>query len=80
MTHAEIKEKIQEFLRDLVDDEELVIEDETAAKDVDGWDSLAQLQLIAMLEDEFSIKFTLGEINGLKNVGEMCECILKHMA
>lgn len=78
MTHAEIRNKIQEILRDLVDDEELILEDGTTAKDVDGWDSLVHLQLIAMLEDEFSVKFTLGEINSFKNVGEMSEGILKH--
>ena len=44
-----------------MDDEGLINEGSTTAKDVDGWDFLTHLQLVAMLENEFSIKFTLGK-------------------
>lgn len=78
MTKNEVMIKIKEILNDLFDDEFDVTEN-TVADDVDGWDSLAHLQVISAMESEFNIHFTLGEINNFANVGEMADSIVKHL-
>lgn len=45
---------------------------EMNAKDVDGWDSLNHMALIAATEKHFGIKFTFKEIMKMKNVEDMC--------
>ncbi|MDR1600388.1 MAG: acyl carrier protein, partial [Oscillospiraceae bacterium] len=45
--------------------------DATTAKDVADWDSLAHMNLIVAIEEEFGMRFTMGEVTGMKNVGEM---------
>jgi acyl carrier protein len=45
--------------------------DATTAPDVLGWDSLTHINLIIEIEEEFDLKFTVDDIVGLKNVGEM---------
>lgn len=67
----EIKERLQEIFRDVFDDEELEIREEMSAKDIEDWDSLAQINLIIAIEKEFGVKFNLEEVSKLKNIGEM---------
>jgi len=71
------KERLQEVFRDVFDDEEIVITDETTADDIEEWDSLAQVQLVVAVEDEFKVKFNIIETIKLKNVGEFIALIDK---
>ena len=80
MEKEQVMNKLTEIFRELFESEELMLTDETTAKDIDGWDSLSHLQLMHSVEAEFKIRFTLGEINNFKNVGEMCGCIIKHLS
>lgn len=76
MTNTEIIEQLQVIFRDILDNEEIVLKNITAARDVEEWDSLAQIQLIVEIEKHFSIKFTSKEIFEWKNIGEMIDNIL----
>lgn len=75
MRKEEILAKVNEIFREAFDDETLVIQDETTAADVEGWDSLRHVTLIETIEDEFDMRFTMLEVNGMKNVGEMIDII-----
>ena len=76
MDNEKILERLTPIFQDIFDDDELVITAETSAKDIEDWDSFAQIRLIAAMEKEFKIKFILSELQALKNVGEMAELIL----
>lgn len=80
MTRAEIHENVQDIFRDVFDEEELVINDETNVDDIEDWDSLAQVRLTVAIEKKFGIKFDFGELTTLHNVGEMLELIGKKIA
>ena len=71
----EILNSLEEIFKDIFDDEELKLERETSADDIDDWDSLAQINLIVAIEKEFNVKFSLEEVATLKNVGEMADLI-----
>lgn len=71
------KERLQEVFREVFDDEELEINNETTADDIEEWDSLTHIQLIVAVENEFSIKFSMVETIKLKNVGEFISLIDK---
>ncbi|MBQ3669654.1 MAG: acyl carrier protein [Clostridia bacterium] len=75
MTRPEIMKKLNRVFRDVFDDDTLKITEKTTAKDVDGWDSLTHITLIGEIEDAFRIKFTMKEVTGMKNVGEMASII-----
>lgn len=57
--------------RDVFDDESLAVDDQTSARDVPGWDSLAQVKLVISLEYEFRVRFTTAEIGSWSNVGDL---------
>ncbi|MBO5266220.1 MAG: acyl carrier protein [Ruminiclostridium sp.] len=75
----EIFERLNEVFRDFFDDEDIELDEETTADDIDDWDSLNHITLMAAVEDEFGIRFTMGEVSGMKNVGEMADIIKSRM-
>ena len=75
MTRSEIYEELTEIIRDIFDDDELVIGDETTADDIEDWDSLEQINLLVAIEKRFNIKIRLGDVSGLENVGRMVDLI-----
>jgi acyl carrier protein len=75
MEKQEILAQVQEIFRDILDNEEIVLTNETTANDVEEWDSLSHIQLIVAIEKHFKIKFTSKEILSWANVGEMVDCI-----
>lgn len=75
MDRDEILRDLNEVFRDVFDDESITVDEETTAEDVDGWDSLEHINLIAAVEQEFGVKFSMGQVVSMKNVGEMMDII-----
>lgn len=75
MSTAPIYEQLTTIMRDLFDNDGLVVTPELTAKEVEGWDSLAHIRLILLVEKAFKIKFSASQINNLKNVGELVALI-----
>lgn len=75
MNRDAILEKLTEVFRDVFDDEEIVISDKTTADDIEAWDSLEHISLIAAVERAFKMRFTMREVSGMKNVGEMIDIL-----
>ena len=72
-----IYERLTQVFRDFFDDDSIVIDEDTTADDIDDWDSLSHITLMSAVEEEFGVKFTMGEVSGMENVGEMAEIIFE---
>jgi len=70
MDPRQLHDGLQDVFRSVFDAETLEIRDETTSADVEGWDSLAQINLVVGAEERFGVRFQTAEIRGLKNVGE----------
>lgn len=79
MTRETVYEKLNGVFRDVFDDEEIEVHDSTTADDIEDWDSLEHINLIAAIEQEFGIKFSMGQVVTMKNVGEMVDIIVSRM-
>lgn len=77
MNREEVYEQLTRVFRDVFDNEDITINDNTTADDIDEWDSMEYINLIMAVEEEFSIKFTMEQVNGMKNVGEMVGLIIE---
>jgi acyl carrier protein len=71
----EIYERLNEVFQDVFDDDTLTVTPSTTAADVEDWDSLSHITLVAAVEDEFRMKFSMKEVVEMKNVGEMVALI-----
>ncbi len=75
MAQENIIERLTEVFQNVFDDDEIEIGRDTTADDIEDWDSLEHINLIAAVEREFGVKFTMKEVSTMKNVGEMIDII-----
>jgi acyl carrier protein len=75
MSREEIYEQLNEVFRDVFDDDTIEVNDQTTSRDIEDWDSLEHINLIAAIETQFGMKFTMGQVVTMKNVGEMVDII-----
>ena len=75
MSREEITERVNAVFCDAFGRNDLTVSDPTTAADVDGWDSLRHISLLEMVEDEFDIRFSMGEVVNMANVGDMIDRI-----
>ncbi|MDD2365357.1 MAG: acyl carrier protein [Desulfuromonadaceae bacterium] len=72
--------ELNTVFRQVFDDNSLNVTRTTTANDIDEWDSLTHMNLVVAVELKFKIKFALGELQLLKNVGDMADMIGKKIA
>lgn len=77
MIRQEIFEKLNEVFSDVFD-EDITVSAQTTSADIEDWDSLTHITLIAEVEDTFGFKFSMKDVLGMKNVGEMADIIEKN--
>lgn len=69
-------DRIQQILRDFFDDETIVIGETTKAKDIEGWDSMANVQIMLSIEDEFGLEpFSIDELISFRCIGDIVKTI-----
>lgn len=71
MTEAEILERLNGVVSDTLALETLSLQPSMTAADVEGWDSLAHVQIIVAIERSFGIRLRVGEMASITNVGEL---------
>ena len=79
MTREELFDGVQDIFRDIFDEDDMVIEDKTSSDDIEDWDSLNHINLVSAIEKEFKIRFALGELMALKDVGAMIDLMIEKL-
>ena len=73
-------EELQAIFRDVFDQPNLVITRESNASTVEDWDSLTHVNLVTAIKKRYKIRFALGELQDLKDVGDMLDLMQKKLA
>jgi acyl carrier protein len=79
MNQAEVIARLQPIFDDLFL-EPVVLTPELSADDVEEWTSLTQIPLLLAVEQNFNIRFRVGEVEATKNVGEFADLIARRVA
>jgi len=72
--------ELTEIFREVFDDDSITLTRQTTANDIDGWDSLSHMNLVMAVEVRFKIRFALGELPSLRNVGDLLDLVAKKVA
>ena len=75
MNTTEIFNNVVTSMKEVFEDDSLEVTTETNAEDIENWDSLTHIVLISTIEKKFKLRFALGELQALRNVGDMVQLI-----
>jgi acyl carrier protein len=75
MTRETIFDDLNEIFADVLDLDDLSLTETTTADDIEEWDSLSHIRLVVSIERHYGFKFSTAEIEALKSVGDLVNCI-----
>ena len=75
MSEKQILQRLNYIFQEVFDDDSIVVDRYTTADDIEDWDSMEHITLIAAVENEFRMRFKMNEVSTMKNVGEMIDII-----
>lgn len=75
MSRHEIFTKVENIFKDLLDDDNFKLKEEMNADDLQEWDSLFHITLVASIEDEFKISISTADVGKAKNIGVLLDMI-----
>lgn len=64
----EILNKLQDVVRDVLDNETIELDMDKYFSEIEGWDSLKFITILATIQDEYKINFTMEEMDELKTI------------
>jgi acyl carrier protein len=76
----DILQELTPIFREVFDEDDIVLTRETTANDIDAWDSLTHMNMVMAVEVRFGIRFALGELPALRNVGDLADLVQKKLA
>lgn len=75
-----MEDKFIELLKEILEMENSEIHPEDTFRDYDAWDSLANLSVIAMLDDEFDVHIENSDFKKLQTVQDLIDAVKTRMA
>jgi len=72
---AQIYAGLTEIFHDVFMRDDLALTPDLTAKQVAGWDSFRQIEIIMASEERWSIKFSTRELDSLQSVGDLVRLI-----
>ncbi len=80
MTEPESYAFLTRMLQRVFERTDIVATPELTAKDVFGWDSFKQVELLMEIQDELGIEFTTEEMDDIENLGALARIVRAHAA
>ncbi len=75
MERMDVLNKLQEIFQMVFDDDTIRIDEDTSSDDIEEWDSFSNMQMILAVEDMFSVKFSIEEVETFSSCGKIVDCI-----
>lgn len=72
----EVLSQLESLARTVFGRDDIVVNRETTARDIDEWDSLTHVQFILVVEQHFQVTFTMRQVASFASVGDLVDAIL----
>lgn len=74
-SEAEIYQRLTEIFHEVFSRDDIALRPDLAAKDVAGWDSFRQVEIIMAAQEVFNMQFSTRELDSMANVGDLVQVI-----
>ena len=76
----ELHDRLEEVFRQVFDNDALELRDQMKAADIEGWDSVAHINLMFGIEQAFGIRFKGNELADMNNIGELKDFLARKLS
>lgn len=66
-----VHRQLEDVFQNVFNDDALELRDDMTAAEVDGWDSVAHINLMFAIEERFGIQFAGNELAEFENIGAL---------
>ena len=80
MERTEIINKLTPIVRTCFQNEALILSDDMSSENVSTWTSLAFMQMLTEIENEFEIRFKMMELIHFRTMGDIINSLENHLA
>jgi acyl carrier protein len=80
LTPDSVLAELQPIFQEALDNPGLTVTRSSSGQNTPGWDSMAHIGIVEMVERRFKVRFGLGELQDLKSVGDLVDLTLKKAA
>ncbi len=80
MDRKGVIKKLNELFCEVFEDDSIVLNECITNKDIQKWDSLANMTLVMLIEESFSIKLTINDMMKMHSVGEIVNIIIEKIS
>ncbi len=70
--------KVKEIIAQVLGLDDTDIDRESSSRDIERWDSVSNINIVMSIEQEFDFRFNLGELDSIKNVGDIVDAVISH--
>jgi acyl carrier protein len=67
--------RIQSIFREIFDQPALQISEETSAAEIPEWDSVAMVQIVLAIEQEFGLRLSTAQVAEIKSAGDLLRAV-----
>lgn len=80
MNYEEVYNKVVELVKEVLDDEDIVLTKESCQDNTVGWDSLHNISIISSIQSEFNIKLAFNEIIKIKSIDDIVKTVIEKLS
>lgn len=80
MDDADIYAALRAVFADVFGRDDIVLNSDTSAKDVAGWDSFRHIEILVAVEERFAVRFRTHDLDRLRNLGDLVRLIHNNTA
>ena len=76
-SEADLLPEIASIIRDVLEQPQLALQPETKAASVRGWDSIAHVQIIMTIEEQFGLEFLVEEVTAFETLRQLAQLVAR---
>ena len=80
MNDKQVATNVYRVIREVFGQPDLSLVATTTAKDVHGWDSFKQVEILLSLEALYGITFSTDDLDSMRTVGDIITAVQRHAA
>lgn len=79
MNRNEVMKQLTDIIKEVLDLKHLFLSDDMMFEEIEGWDSLQNIQIFVAIEEEMNVRINVDETTEISSIGMLVNLIMEKM-